>query len=436
MGRRLRMIRAEPDDSSEETAIHCASVLITACLFACAAAFELASISPGAAQGDSPQQALPAQTIVQFVADPGALLKQYPNGGPKMIARVRDLAASDPATLKPMVGLIPGANSDQANAIGTGLGQVAVMVTKANPTYANEIQEAVAKSDGGVNLGEGSAEPKIGNAVTIKNQVEGVTEKGPQPILVGTDVYRNELVRTGPSAMAQLLFADRTNLSIAPVTEIRLDSFVYDPNAKSGNVVVNATEGAFRFITGLQASRNYAIKTPFATLGVRGTEFIVVIGPNEEQIQLNKGEVIVTTISNKRAALDTPSTVLSVDSQGNIHGPTPMSQPLMNFADLGAPVTNLAFADAQNAFAAVTGSTSIGATGGAAGGGGGGGGESQTGQTAGLASFAVNSTFALRTSATAPTTLLSLTTGTFGGGAASISQTTGTVSQTISATNP
>jgi hypothetical protein len=125
---------------------------------------------------------------------------------------------------------------------------VALMVTKTNPTYANQIQEAVAKTGGGINIGGGSAEPKIGNAVTIKNQVEGVTEKGPQPILAGTDVYRNELVRTGLSGMAQLLFADRTNLSVAPVTEIRLDSFVYDPNAKSGNVVINAAEGAFRFI--------------------------------------------------------------------------------------------------------------------------------------------------------------------------------------------
>jgi hypothetical protein len=43
----------------------------------------------------------------------------------------------------------------------------------------------------------------------------------------------------------------------------------------------------------------------------------------------------------------------------------------MNFADLGAPVTNLAFADVQNAFAAVTGSTSIGGAGGRGGGGGG-----------------------------------------------------------------
>jgi hypothetical protein len=72
-----------------------AGVLIVGSLLACAAAFQLASISPAAAQGDSPQQGLPAQTIVQFLADPAALLKQYPNGGPQMLARVRGLAATD-----------------------------------------------------------------------------------------------------------------------------------------------------------------------------------------------------------------------------------------------------------------------------------------------------------------------------------------------------
>lgn len=334
----------------------------------------------------SQKQALPAQTIQQFLADPKALLRQYPNGGPLMLTHVRDLAASDPATLNSIVELIQGANPDQASAIGTALGQVALMAVKTDQAYATLIQEAIAKAtqslpSGGADAGASSqsGHPKIGSAVTTKDQVEGVTEKGTQPIVVGTEVYLNELVRTGSSGMAQLLFADRTNLSVGPVTEIRLDNFVYDPNAKSGNVVVVASEGAFRFITGLQPSQNYSIRTPFATLGIRGTEFIVRIGSNEEQIQLNKGQVIVTTISNKVVTLDTPNTVVTVDSHGNTQGPTPTNQPLVNFADLGAPVTNTSFASAENAFAAVTGSTGIGATGGA--GGGGGGGEAPTGQT-------------------------------------------------------
>ena len=44
-----------------------------------------------------------------------------------------------------------------------------------------------------------------------------------------------------------------------------------------------------------------------------------------------------------------------------------MSQPLVNFADLGPPVTNTALSDALAAFAAVTSDTTIGAAGGGGG---------------------------------------------------------------------
>ena len=275
---------------------------------------EVAALSGVAAAAVySPQQALSAQAIQQFVADPIALLAEYPDGGGQLIARVRDLAASDPATLNPLIGLLTNANQGQATAIGTGLGQVATMAVKTDQAYAVQIQEAIVSADksradvkGGTDIG--SDRPKIGSAVTTKNQVEGVTEKGAAPISVGSQVYLDELVRTGVSGMAQMLFVDRTNLSVGPVTEIRLDKFVYDPGGGSGNVVLVATQGVFRFITGALPSKDYTIRTPFASLGVRGTAFNVVLpqlaGASDkrcatEDIELLRGEVIVTTISSK-----------------------------------------------------------------------------------------------------------------------------------------
>ena len=138
-------------------------------------------------------------------------------------------------------------------------------------------------------------------------------------------VYLDELVRTGVTGSAELLLADRTNLTVAPTTEIRLDKFVYDPGGASGNVVVIATLGAFRFITGVQPHENYEIKTPVAMLGVRGTEFLALVQQNGAEIQLNSGEVIVTTISGNVVPMNVPQTVLTVDSQGNTQGPTPVS---------------------------------------------------------------------------------------------------------------
>ena len=117
--------------------------LLRAVLGAAIAGCALAPLSPAMAAVYSSQQALPAQTVQQFLANPAALLAQYPNGGPPMITEVRNLAASDPATLKALVGLLASANADQASAIGTGLGQVAVMAVRTDPSFANEIQGAI-----------------------------------------------------------------------------------------------------------------------------------------------------------------------------------------------------------------------------------------------------------------------------------------------------
>jgi hypothetical protein len=186
------------------------------------------------------------------------------------------------------------------------------------------------------------AEGKIGNAVTIKNQVEGVTSAGAQPLATGSEVYSDEVVRTGGESKAQLLFLDNTNLSVGPLSTIRLDKFVYDPNAAKGNVVLRAGVGAFRFITGLQDPRSYSIRTAYASIGVRGTEFYLLITRSEVRIQLVSGRVIGTTISGQSFSLDQIDEVLSIDSAGRVHRLGILNQPIVDFADLGPPITHYA----------------------------------------------------------------------------------------------
>ena len=380
-------------------------------LGAALAGFQLAAlIEAAAAAVYSAQRAFPPQTIQLFLAQPAALLEQYPSGGGQMISRVRDLAASDPSTLDAIVGLLATANADQSTAIGIGLGQVALMAVKIDQAYANQIQEAIAGAVKAydVDIVE-TGGSKIGSAVKTIDQVEGVTEKGPGPIAPGSTVYQNELVRTGRSGQAELLFADRTNLAVGPVSAIRLDKFVYDPSGGSGSVVVEVTEGTFRFITGSQPSGNYVIKTPTAALGVRGTEFIVAIRLDGEAIQLLKGAVTVRTISGERVQLNEPCKVLLIDVQGNPRDGGCVSKPIADFADLGEPTTNTTLANALAAFNATTGNTAIGAAGPAGGGGGGGG-----GGTSGTGSFGNTANLGTTPNNSVTPTLPSLTGGTSG----------------------
>src|SRR5437764_14136938 len=116
-----------------------------------------------------------------------------------------------------------------------------------------------------------AAGPKIGVASAARNQVQGILGGGTRALAAGSEVFANETVRTGDDSLAQLLFLDETSLSVGARSEVKLDRFVYNPSRKTGNVVLEASRGAFRFVSGSQAPTNYTIKTPLATIGVRGT---------------------------------------------------------------------------------------------------------------------------------------------------------------------
>ncbi len=118
---------------------------------------------------------------------------------------------------------------------------------------------------------------KIGVASAVDQRVEGVNRGTTRVLSVGSDLFTNELVRTGENSNAQLLFRDQTSLSVGPRSEVTLDKYVFDPSKGAGEVVLNATKGAFRFISGVQQSSSYQIKTPAGTLGVRGSIFDILI---------------------------------------------------------------------------------------------------------------------------------------------------------------
>ena len=146
----------------------------------------------------------------------------------------------------------------------------------------------------------------------------------------------------------------------------------------------------------------------------------------ELKTQVISGVVVVTTISGKVVTL-AAGDVLSVSTTGDTQGPTQDSQPIVNFADLGPPITNISYADALDAFTAVTGGISTGATGAGGGGGGGGGGPVTPSVTGGGGggSSTPNLTTAIVTTPTNPFSL-NLT------GSSSTPGTTNTPSQPVS----
>jgi hypothetical protein len=121
------------------------SRVLRAAALACLGMILAGGVARAACYG--PAQRLSPEALAQFNADPARLLSQYPDGGALMISMVRDLVASDPATLPVILDLSVKGNSDQIKSIGTGLGQAALVCSRTDPSFANEIQQMVAASN-------------------------------------------------------------------------------------------------------------------------------------------------------------------------------------------------------------------------------------------------------------------------------------------------
>lgn len=90
------------------------------------------------------QYRLPQLQVQTFQTDPAALLSQFPTGGPGLVSAIRDLIASDNATLDTVIKLIATANAQQRAGIGSGLGLAMALCIGPDQAYAGQIQAAVA----------------------------------------------------------------------------------------------------------------------------------------------------------------------------------------------------------------------------------------------------------------------------------------------------
>ena len=81
---------------------------------------------------------------------------------------------------------------------------------------------------------------------------------------------QNDRVITTGNGSAYIHFIDNTVLTVGENSEVLLDKFIFDGD-KAKTATVQLVRGTLRFVTGLSDHRAYQIKTPVATIGVRGT---------------------------------------------------------------------------------------------------------------------------------------------------------------------
>ncbi len=121
--------------------------------------------------------------------------------------------------------------------------------------------------------------PDAGEIGKIKGS--GVLERNGAVITGGSGVGVKSMdTAVTAKGTMQIDFVDETRVDITEHSRLLIDEFVYDPSNDRGSLSLKASLGTVRYASGQIAKKykqNVKIRTPSATIGVRGTDFVLVV---------------------------------------------------------------------------------------------------------------------------------------------------------------
>lgn len=120
----------------------------------------------------------------------------------------------------------------------------------------------------------------VGNLKSVSGQVDVQRGESILEAIPGANLWEGDILRTAKNSAVGVIFLDGTRISLGPTSEMVVNSFRFDPINKNYSFDVHMKKGSAVYSSGrLQKLAPEAVKfnTPQATVGVRGTRFLVRI---------------------------------------------------------------------------------------------------------------------------------------------------------------
>lgn len=121
------------------------------------------------------------------------------------------------------------------------------------------------------------AQEPAGRVLVTKGTVTATDRDDFERSLSRNDVvYPGETLNTGPGGRLQVRFLDEGLVDLRPNTQFEIERYRESTQDEGGSAVMNLFKGALRTITGAIGhgeEDEYAVETPVATIGIRGTDY-------------------------------------------------------------------------------------------------------------------------------------------------------------------
>jgi hypothetical protein len=96
------------------------------------------------------------------------------------------------------------------------------------------------------------------------------------------ELVQNEALRTDDESSIQVQFVDGSQLNVESDSELVLSDYVFDGAASRGLIDLN--DGLFHFTSNGKPDQGVRLRTPVATIGVRGTELLVHVDSDDATV--------------------------------------------------------------------------------------------------------------------------------------------------------
>ena len=123
-----------------------------------------------------------------------------------------------------------------------------------------------------------ASQNRIAQVKTVSGQVKVARGGGQTSPKAGDSLFEKDTVVTGADGSIGITFIDNTVMSAGPNSEISLEQFTFDSSNFNGSMLTELRKGTLSVVSGDIARSSpgaMKVRTPAATLGVRGTRFVV-----------------------------------------------------------------------------------------------------------------------------------------------------------------
>lgn len=124
------------------------------------------------------------------------------------------------------------------------------------------------------------AENFVADIMNVAGTVTITRTDAKTPAEAGGQLQTGDILATGPDGSAGISFADGSRVSVGGDSELRVDTYLFEPQDKQYGMEVFLRKGVAVVSTGKMARfapDAMKVSTPLATLGIRGTKFLVKV---------------------------------------------------------------------------------------------------------------------------------------------------------------